>query len=354
MQSSASMYFLIIFLVFPSFANAMEDVHQDIPTRKRPAEVELDQSAKVAKNSMFSLLDLGADIHYPIISCLTYAAGKDEAEQLKNASRNIRSLMLVNKAFSRYAHDPKLNKLLIKAFAKRYDQCFLDPVLALKTPAARHFMDELIRARKRIFATIDEENKTELFKKFCFQNIHAALSADERGITPLMFAVHENDENAVNVLLSLVKNKKWLQEYINVQSMSGGCKMQKYKATISDSSRRFRFAGGQTALHIAAGSGSVSLVQKLIAAGASLSKKDINGDTPLHLTVSDLPREEYIKDYVQIAQYLLDAGADKTEVNNFDMNPLESRLDDLFSDEGDKENDPIVTLLRRYGLQSQE
>lgn len=340
------MYFFILFLLFPFFTYTMEITHSGAQSRKRLAcqEVEHDEdqsAAKVARPDYIGLPDLSWDLHYRILGFLANGTGKDEPERLENSSRDIRSLMLVNRAFADYAYDQQLHKFLYKKFTKYTGTFSVKPIVALKTPASRLYLDQVDSMRKRIFELIDKEDGTE-FKKLCHENKHAALSAGKKGFTPLMFAVYENYEKAVDILLSLIKNKKWLQEYIDSRVDRDYLEKKDYiniKAEPNSFSISEIYAG-QTALNIAAHRGFLPLMKKLISAGAGLNNKDNDEETPLHAAAAN--------NYVKAVQYLLDSGADKNAVNAMGENALDERLAFVRGNE----DDPTVILLRKYGMQS--
>lgn len=90
---------------------------------------------------------------------------------------------------------------------------------------------------------------------------------------------------------------------------------------------------GYPHIHMACGGGSVETVRFLLEHGSSVNETDSEGDTPLHLAVSELYEKPSLPDIVRL---LIEHGADPDIRNRFGHSPLDFFFDSFISTEARK------------------
>lgn len=177
----------------------------------------------------------------------------------------------------------------IKFIVKSFHPCFLvnKKINRLSNQVLTSLFGQLVATYPQNYLRMIEvvnlaciPKNSVFLKRFVEGNPDYIFSLTPR-ITPLMAAVGYNNENAVALLLKQAEERGILEPYLNVR-----CGSQKIVVKYGfDYDRQF------SALHIAASCEnkvSISILEKLLTAGASVNSVDIDGETPLSWALSNI------------------------------------------------------------------
>lgn len=122
------------------------------------------------------------------------------------------------------------------------------------------------------------------------------------GYRALHFAASYGNKAVVELLLDAGAD-------VNATNIKGGVYWLKIASPDNESQHHAQIFKGQTALHLAANSRSLDIVELLLARSAKVNIYDGNGFTPLYAAV--------FYNQIEMAQLLIEHGADVNEVNEY-------------------------------------
>lgn len=234
------MYQIFCLLLIGASSCAMEK-------RKEPEQgqqvCEVAKKARVQELSAFE--QIPTDVKSIILNLLVTAEGSTNVEKLKNAAKNIRNFMIINKTMKRqYLDNVAVNGFIIQELAQRYTRGnMIEAATALHTAAGGRWL------RERIMQMPAEHRKAVLLLQY------AAYLGD---ITPISYLL--------TVVPDIVNEELNLRSPVLITTAQNGkiAFVERLLATPGiDVNRQSK--EGDTALIAAAGFGHTAIVERLLA-----------------------------------------------------------------------------------------
>lgn len=281
-----------------------------------------------------TLENLPTDLRKYISIFLVTAEGKDSQEKLKNAAKNIRKFLMLNKRFKPLLEDINFAGIIITNLAKRYSQYnFVNAAIALQTQASKQWLsNKILKAQENteIQNLFDRQVKISVLNAINTNNLNALKFIFD--LLPIelrkKFMNFTNDAQGNSLLFIALKNKnieiaKQLVEWgadPNFVNRAGESPMALAAELDLELLKKMQAAGGNIKMLTPRGmnllgfAGNAEIAAYLIQQGVDVNLKNQINNTPLHISVK-LNRTDVIK-------VLLKAGAKPNVVGENNNTPL--------------------------------
>ena len=232
---------------------------------------------EIKQTTQSAIEQLPDEINQKIILYLT------SANNLQEATKNIKHLFRTNKFFARFANDEPTNKLIIQEFSKHFANGELLEAATLNTHGAAAYIASTIE---------NDEDANKIGKK-----LRNAVKNNKINMVNFIIKVHRHtkfrfiDKQNRNGKTALLKAALWDNENVVLQLLEAGADVNKQDKS------------GHTTLMHAVCFKQHEMIQQLLRAGADVNIKNISGNTVLFYA------EDSTKPDKEIINLLKQAGA---------------------------------------------